>query len=358
MLLFMVIAPTAMLFNPGLSASTAKQSAWLVPFIGGIFAFPALLIAVKLGLRFPRLTFTEYMPLIAGKFGGKILSALYTLFLVALNIIIVRETSELLTMTSLFETPMIVVNLFLVLICGYISQKGIEVIVRMNQFILPLFTLAYLLAFILPLPKADSGNLLPLLEEGITPVIRNIGIPALYYSETAVLLMLIPFINKPQETLKKGSYAVMATIFFMTFGSLSVLVMIGPEMTGKMIFPLWFVAKGIEYGNYIQRVETILLPLWLTGIMIKSSLFINITVLAATQTISRKHPKLIAVFIGLVVFGGATFAFPNTMVLLELLTTYWPPLAVLFQIMLPFLVLVLAVIRKKEGGVSFCKEGQ
>ncbi|WP_348980702.1 GerAB/ArcD/ProY family transporter [Dehalobacter sp. UNSWDHB] len=350
MLLFIVMTSTAILFIPGLTATTTKQNAWLVSLGAGILTFGVLIISAKLAQRFPGLTIAEYLPLIVGKIGGKALAVSYILFFTVLNILVVRETSEFLTVSALFGTPGIPINLVFVLICWYSAQKGIEVIARMNQFILPLFVFAYLMACILAIPKADPSSLIPILEDGISAVMQNIWIPVQWYGEIAVLLMLIPLMNKPQEVLKKASYAVISTMLLLTFGSLAVLTVLGADVAGQMIFPIWFTVKTIEYGNYIQRVELLALPLWLTGIMVKSSLLFYVTILAARQSVSRKHPKLIAASVMVIVFSGASFLIPNTMALLEFLTTYWPSISLLFEVVLPLLLLAITLIRKKKGG--------
>jgi len=159
--------------------------------------------------------------------------------------------------------------------------------------------------------------------------------------------MLLPVVNKPQEIWRKGLYAILAAMFFLTLGTLSIITVIGPNLSGHLLFPMWFLAKSIEYQNYIQRSEGIIFFFWLTGIVLKTTLFYYLTCLATSKIFALKTYHRVVYFLAPVQVAAATFLFGNMLQFQEFLSKYWPPLALFFEIALPLLLLMAAVLRKK-----------
>lgn len=349
MLLFLIMIATAILFIPLITSQIARQSSWLVYIVSTIAGITVLWITKKLGERFPRLTISKYSQIILGKYVGKAFAFLYIVFFLVVNILVLREASEFLVLTVLEGTPIIVLNAVLVLISFYAAAKGIEVIARMTQFVLPLFLLAYGSICLLSVPNANVEKILPLLEGGVSPIIRASFVPAAWYGEIVVLAMLIPIVNKPQEVMKKSIWAIGLAGLFLTAGALVALTVLGPDISGVLVLPFWFLAKTIEYGNYIQRLESIILPLLMTGIIIKTSLFFHLICLATTEIIGVKYDKWVSAITLLLSFAGATFLIPTTMMLIDILSKFWPPFALFFELFIPLFLLLVAFLRKKKG---------
>ncbi|GGF81135.1 hypothetical protein GCM10010912_27800 [Paenibacillus albidus] len=65
---------------------------------------------------------------------------------------------------------------------------------------------------------------------------------------------------------------------------LSVLVL-GIEQTENSTFPAFALAKSINVGNFLQRVEGILITIWILTFFIKISLLF-LSILKGTQTVA------------------------------------------------------------------------
>ncbi len=351
MLLFLVITATDILFVPGIVAQTVRQSAWLVFISSSLTGLTALWIISKLGQRFPRLTLPQYSEIILGKISGKIISAAYVLFFLTVNILVNREFSEFLTNSLSIGTSMLILNTAIVLVSGYGAFKGIEVIIRMAQFVLPLFVFSFLFLFTLAVPNVDLEKLLPLFEGGFQPIFSGSIVPASFYGEIVVLVMLLPIVNHPQEVRRKALYTLLAITGFSALGTLIMLTVIGPDLMGHLLFPLWYLARAIEFKSYIQRIEGLVFPLWITGVVVKSTVFYYLACLATAQVLGLKTHKTVVCVFAPVQIMAATFLFGNMFQLYDVLNKYWPPLGLVFEVVLPLLLLMIAALRKKRQGV-------
>lgn len=351
MLLFLVITAADILFVPGIAAQIARQSAWLLFISSSLAGLITLWIIVKLGLRFPRLTLPQYSEIILGKISGKIISAAYALFFLTVNILMNREFSEFLTNSLSIGTSVLILNAAIVLVSGFGAFKGIEVIVRMAQFVLPLFVFSFLFLFSLAVPNVDWEKLLPLFEGGLQPIFLGSIVPASFYGEIVILVMLLPIVNNPQEVRRKTLYALLAITGFSALATLIMLTVIGPDLMGHLLFPLWYLTRIIEFKSYIQRIEGLVFPLWISGVVVKSAVFYYLASLAAAQVLGLKTHKTVVCVLAPIQITAATFLFGNIFQLYDVLNKYWPPFGLVFEVVLPLLLLMIAALRKKRQKV-------
>ena len=351
MLMFLMIMATVILFVPAITAQEAGVSAWLVPLIGQpIAGYLAVWTACKLGERFPGLTLVQYGELILGKPAGKLLGCLYIFFLLVLNVLVIREFAGFFSVTMMPATPILVLNLFVVLVGGYAALQGIEVIGRMTQFVLPLFVFSFLLIITLILPDVDLGYLQPPLGDGVMPIVRSSVVPASWYGEIGVIALLLPMVNKPREVKRQGFITLLAVAGFLTLDIFVTQSVFGAEQTASLMFPFFQLAKYIERGNFIQRIESLIAIMWITGIVVKVALFTYLISLGITQVLGLKtsRPVVYALMPCQLILG--TYPVISALNLSQILAEYWPPLGLFFEIIVPLALLTVGFLRNKRWG--------
>ncbi len=352
-LLYVVVLATAVLFVPAITAQKAYQSAWLATLVLPTIIASVVLLAVwKLGMYFPDKTLAEYSEVILGKLLGKAVAGSYALFFLVMNILVVREFAEFLTVNFMPETPIWAFCSLLVLVAGYAAYKGVEVIARMAQFILPLFLLTLLIVVLFTIPDMQLGRLQPLLEGGVLPIIQGSFVPASWYGEIVVLVMLLPSINKPQEVGKKVLIALLAMTITFTAVTFTALAVFGPYLTGDLLFPVLELASYVNIARFIQRLTILIMTFWVSGIVVKSSLTFYVICLTSAQVSGIKNYKYVLVPSALCHILGSAFLFANTLQLMEFLDKYWTPMALVFELVLPLLLWPVAAIRLRKRRTS------
>jgi spore germination protein KB len=341
--------PTAILFVPGHTVDDAHQSAWLTPFIAMSVGFAVLWIAYKMGKRFPRHTLIQYVTIIFGKTFGKILGGGYIIFFLVFNLLIIREITDFLKIALLPNTPIWFLSLIFILVGSYGAISGVEVLARSAQFVFPIFVGGSFILLIPALQEMSLKELLPVLEDGLIPVIKASITPAAWFGEIIILAFLFPFINKPNEVLRKGSFTILAMAAILSIDIILALTILGSDLPGRLAVPTWKVIRYLELGRTFLRVETLLIFLWIPSAVIKFALIYFLGCLTSAQVFGVKAQFKVFIPMGLILWGAASFLFSNTIQLNEFLNKIWPPFAFCFEIILPSAFLIVSILRKKQS---------
>ena len=351
MLLFISVTSTITIYVPGYTAKDAKESAWLaasiIPFV---FGYLTLLVVYRLGSFFPKLTIFQYCELIMGKFMGKVLGIGYILFLLGMDGLIAREFSDFLEVTTLPLTPRIWLLTSLVVLATYGAYKGLEVIARASQFILGIYLLGFAVAILGASTNFEVGRLLPIMEDGLVPIIRGSIAPASWYGEMCLMAMLFPFVNKPLELKRKGSIALVAVTLFVTLDVIVTIGVLGANLASEFALPFWSMTRSIEIGEVVQRLESFLLVFWITGIIIKEALLCYLICLGITQVFGWKNTNAILGIKAISIVVFANFILGNTSQVHTILTDFWPPIRIVFELCIPVLLLTIVTLRKRHLG--------
>ncbi|MDR3540652.1 MAG: endospore germination permease [Desulfosporosinus sp.] len=348
-LLFIFITATLTLYVPSYSAREAKESAWLaVSVIPLVYGYLTLRVVYKLGCYFPELTFYQYCEVILGKFLGKGLGVIYIVAMMATNILILREFSDFLSLTTLPLTPQIFLLTTIVALASYGAYKGLEVIVRAVQFVFIIYSISSLTIILYALTNFKVARLLPILEEGVLPIIRGSIAPASWYGQIFVVAFIFPFVNKPKELKRKGTVTLVAITVFAILDVAITVGVFGANFTSSITFPIWYLANSIALGQLVQRIESFLLVFWICGIFIKATFFSFIVGLGITQVFGFKNTKavlsttaVIEVVIANNFFSGAS--------LVQFIVCYiWPTVGIVFCFFIPLLLLAIAKLRMKH----------
>lgn len=349
MLLFLMVMATAVLFVPAITAQRAGQDAWLATsLLPGLCGFAVLRVAWKLGQRFPSWPLPRILERLLGKWLGTGFGVLYLLFFLFMNTLILREFGDFVIIAYLPKTPLTVLHALIILLAWYAAMKGLEVIVRMTQFVVPLGVVGFFLIILLAIPDMQPARLLPILEGGVRPLLSASLIPASWYGEIAILLFIQPQVNKPAEILRQGGYALLLMTLFCTLDTLAALLVFGPQLSGSFVFPFWSMARYIEYRS-IERVDSLIVLIWISGMVIKTALIYYIFCLAGSQVFHQASYRKLLLPAAILQFLVVTWFNPDTLQLADILARIWPPVALVFELGLPGLFLLISWWKKPNS---------
>jgi len=190
---------TAILYTPARAATLDGPDSWLAVSLGDVwYGLLIVLVAVALGKRFPFQAFPEYLPEILGKVTGKLLAAAYVLGFTYLSSVLLSEGSTFIHIVLLNMTPPVVLDTVLAAVAAYGAYLGIEVIARENELALPAWALVVVLLLFMAARDMNFGNLKPVLENGLLPVLRAGAFHSAWRGEVFLLVMFYPYLNQKQ----------------------------------------------------------------------------------------------------------------------------------------------------------------
>ncbi|MEH7482524.1 GerAB/ArcD/ProY family transporter [Neobacillus drentensis] len=197
----------------------------------------------------------------------------------------------------------------------------------------------------------DFKNLLPVLGKGWKPVLTA-AYPNLLmfpFGEMISFTMIFPFLNKIQAGRKTGVKALMFSAIILSITHAIEISVLGAKIYSRATFPLYSTMIYVNIADFLQRVEVIAILTLIIGVFFKISIYCYAAVIAASDLFKVQTKQKIVVPFGIIVL------FLSMMIASDLLEHNEEGKLVvkfilpLFSVVIPVLLLVVHLIRKRLG---------
>lgn len=326
--------------------SESQQDTWISMLIALILAIPIVMIYGSILNSHPGKDIFQILEYIFGKIIGKIIGALYSFYFFHLGAICIRNMTEFVQITSFPETPQYLTALFIGILAIYILKAGLEVIARVNKFIIPLIIFIISITLVMVVPKANVNNLLPLLENGWSPVLKG-SFPKFSFplGETVVFLAFLNTVNEKNKANKiyvKG--ILLGGIILFAAIIRNILVLGFPSLTSS-IFPSYEAVSLIDIGKFIRGVEIIIdINITFAG-FIKVSICLLASCIGIARLFNFSDYKWVSAPLALLMMSFSFILYDSTMHMIEWISIY-KYYAFPFQVILPILILIFGKLKK------------
>ncbi|MFC3040733.1 endospore germination permease [Virgibacillus xinjiangensis] len=348
LLVFMYSLGTSIIVHPALTASFAGGNAWVTVITASIIGMGIIFFLNRVSSLQPEKNLFELAEFVLGKWAGRVVSLLiltYLLFLTSTNL---RQIGDFISTQIMVATPVPFIMLIFVFTSMVAIKLGLEVIGRTCEIFFPYAVISLVLLILLVSPEAEITNIQPILQEkpaaSFGAVIPTLGIP---YLQLFVFLAIIPYVNKFKEA-KKGFYIGLAAasvlLVLITFMCLLVL---GPDFTGRQVYPTYILGKKISLANFLERVEILVAIAWFFTIFFKISINFYVLSLGMSHFFKLKNPNSLSMPLSLIFIIMGLILYPNIVYYQDFVS--YTAVFYTFSIgtMLPLLILVVGKIRKK-----------
>jgi len=342
---------SSILISPSILASEAKRDAWIAAALTVVCGLLVVPLYIALGSRFPSMTFAEYSEKLLGKWLGKTVSLL---FLAGLPFMIatltLRNIGDFLTTQVIPETPIQAIHIMIIAVVIMGVRLGLEPLARAAELFFPWIVLLFIILVICVAPQIKFENILPVLEKGMKPVLQGI-IPffSFPFLEPVIFLMIFPYVNRKERVGKALFKAVLIGGIMLTVITLLAILVLGPDFTTRTMFPSYTLAKKINIGRFLTRVEVIVAVIWFITIYFRLSILLYITALGVAQSLNLKDYRLFTFPLGMILIVLSLLTVPNSSYLMEFNRMIWPVYVPTFGLVLPLLLLSTAILRNKRA---------
>lgn len=343
---------SAILIVPSGMTFYAKQDAWLSAIIGIAIGLGLVWIHYKVGNTFPSLNLVQLNEKLLGKWLGKTVAfVFFGIFYLGGPVSNVYYIGNFMATQIIPDTPVQAINILFVLIVVMGVRLGLETIARTAQILFALFMSLFLFQVLFITPQIKIDNIYPILEYGIKPTLTG----ALMYLSNAtfpivLLLMISPSqIIQPNQTRKAlliGS--LMGGFVLLVIITLNIFVL-GQELTIRNTFPSYALAKKINIGDILQRLEVFMAFMWIISLYFRLSLYLYVAVTAVSQIFNLKDYRPLVLPLGGMLIPLAIIEFPNSVYDRYSTNTFWTSFSIMASVVYPLLLLGLASIRKARG---------
>ncbi len=346
------ILASMILVAPSLLVQVAGEDAWITVLIAGVFGLLIGGLVVSLGLRFPQQNLVEYSIDLLGSWFGRAVCIIFALFFLYLNAYLVRTFSGLLVTETMPETPFVVFNILLIILVAYGVYQGLEVITRVNDIVFPLSILVLLGIFSMGIPEMDFEQLKPFLSHSFPNMLRASLILLAFYAEGAFLLMVIPTMSRPEEVkMVVGSVSVILFIV-MLVDVVGLLALFGSNETARMAFPTFEFAKTVHLGGFLERIESLVVGIWVGSVGLKIMTFYYISVVTFAEVFNLQHYRPLVLPYAFILAVLSIIGWADTNQIRIYLSRYYPLFAITVMVGTTLLLHITGAGRKKgsKGG--------
>jgi hypothetical protein len=265
MFIMSTFSPAIRLF-PILCASYGGVAGWLGPAVA-VAAFVPLVaaLAAMFGSGGAPADLGDAFEMAFGRAGRQIALVFYLAWTLLLCAVYVRYYAERL-MSTIF--PNVDIRFFLIpmLALIYVSARGrIETFARFAEITILIFTAAFAVLFALFIPGVKIGNLLPLTPGDAVPAARSAFPVVSIWGYFTLFFFLGEYIGNKEDIKKHARAAILYLAAVTTLTLISVTGSLGYRTVTRMPAPFFSAAKLIEVVRSFDRMEAILLSLWVVS---------------------------------------------------------------------------------------------
>ncbi|MEC0333859.1 endospore germination permease [Paenibacillus macerans] len=328
----------------------AGQDVWAAMAMAAGAGFFLLLMYWAIYRRDPDLDLFELCRKYWGKTAGSLLSALFVVYFAYEASRNLRDLGELASFVLLNRTPLVVIMLIGIAIVANSVRYGLRVVFLCTLVLFPFVVLSYmiLISMIGGVGLMHFENMLPILENGLKPVWREVpNIIAFPFAQTVLFLVFFPGLKTGRKARKPILLAYAATAAFLLLVNQMNVLVLGPKLANAVTFPLLQVVQLIELVEVFERMDVLFVIVLFIGLGTKLLLFYIGAVKGCFRITGIDYNKWIFP-VGIAIFG-ASLSSPNfshhLWVGIDVVLKWYP----LIQILAPALLFMTMLIKRKKS---------
>jgi spore germination protein KB len=345
--MYITIGDTALVL-PSIPAMAAGRDAWISTLLGLALGMGIVLLYNAVGSQNGGMAFVEYAEKLLGRWGGGLLACAFLFYILVSSATLVREVGDFMTTQMMPETPIHAIHIFYVGVVLMAAYLGLESIARTGEFFFPFLILFFIVFVSFLLPSIEWNNVQPLMEKGIGPVLHgSISTTAYPFAELVVMLMIIPQVNNRlavRSSFVKGALLGGLLIGLIIFMSIAIL---GHDFAARNMYPSYALAKKIDIGQFLQRIEVILAFMWLLTGFIKTSIYWYVFHITFAQIFRLRQYRSMVLPSGLLLVTFAILISPNINHFQQM-NDFWPYMDFILGIGSSLLLLAAGFIRGRS----------
>jgi len=338
-------------FLPVWGTANSRDS-WISAIISGCGGVIITYVVVTLSNRHSRLTLVEICNTLFGKWIGGFISILYLWFFLHVSLITIRIFAEILNTALMPETPIQIFIIYIVLAVIFSVYRGLEAITRTNFLILPGSLISILLILILLAKDLHLELLKPIAEHGWRPIMTGSIVSISFFGESILIPMLFPYVKDQQKVMKYSMGAVLIGTFFLTVLNIAVISVFGPIEAANLTLPVYSLVRMISIGHFLERIEAIMVAVWIGLLFIKICIFLYAGVRGTGQLLHLKLNKFLIIPFSCIALILSYTSFKNlSEIKLYFSPKQWGIYSLTLEFLIPCILLVVSFFRKRKNAI-------
>lgn len=340
---------TALVVPIGLESQRSVWLSILIALPGGVLFFS---MYGYLHRQFPNLIISAITRKILGRWIALPVNLLFISLFMFNGSRNLREAGSLLVAASYDKTPILIINLIMLLAVVYVLNKGLEVLGRMAEiYMIVMISMGVSLNFIvIASGLVDLKNLFPLhlkdWEQAFRSAYPNIWI--FPYLELIVMTTILPYLGKGTKVNRTGIFAIVLSGLLLSITHAIEISVLGEDIYGRATFPLFTTVSLVNVADFIQRLDAFVFLTLIIGVFFKLTLYCYSAMAIAGEIFNVRDTRKLALPIGVVVLFLSLLSaesYPEHIAEGKAFQVIFIPLA---AAAVPLVLFIVHLIRKKS----------
>lgn len=347
-----ILIPTAHVQVLITTIKYAKQDAWIAVLIAYILAVILSLICLELIKRYPKDNLLSFSEKIVGKPLAKVICIILFLYSFLISAYMVEQFSTLMTTMVYRATPAYVFRIGIILLAVYIVNSGVEVLFRVSDFV---FIGVLLVTIVIGgglLKEFDLNNLLPIFSQDINSIVKASITPTAFFGQIILFLFfhnLVDDLKGITRTIHLGLLIGMLLVIGFVIADLAVF---GADLGSLLTFPPFMIIRQISIQNIFDRVEILMLTLWIGLALIEIAAYFWISNQSIARLFNLNQQKIINLPLAVILVAFVTLSWRGIVDFQEYINISYIFTIFIIEFSIPIVLYLISLIRGKRGGSS------
>lgn len=285
------------------------QELWVAWVLGLPLGALALWSLARLGARYPGRNLVEILLRLCGAAGYVLTGAFLAMFLAAMALSL-REAAYL-TLPMMPNTPPYVMITPWVLLAMYSSYVGIEVLARVNAFLLLAVDIPLgLLLSVALLPQHNLAYLSPVFVHRWSTLLATARFSAGSWGAMAALLMFTNIVADVRRMPRVALWVVLLVVVMGVGHDLGAVLTFGPA-AGGFLWPSFEEVRVLEFGRFVERLDVLAIVLWVHGFWIEIAVLFQAVAVGLARLCGLRSYRSLIVPLGVLLLVLAFFPAPH-----------------------------------------------
>jgi spore germination protein KB len=349
-LVFLYTIGTAVLVIPAGLAAVAKQDAWIGAIAGVIIGGIVLGLYGSLWRLYPDKTFVGICEAVLGKWLGAVVSVVFMFYSFIGAATVLFYVGNFFQIHFLPHTPFSFTNALFAIVVVMGVRLGLETISRASELMLPWFLILFAILVFSLAPEIKIENLLPVFESGWKPVFwAGFSFAGTAFMPIVFLFAVFPKVQNPDKARIGMYFAALIGGICVVLVTLLCILILGPNVTSRSMFPSYSLVKKINIGNFLQRIEVVLAGLWFITTYIKTTFYFYSWVTSLSEILKLNNYRTVTLPCGMIMVVFSLIVYPNVVYMQKWDSTVFPPYILTMSFFIPLLLWIIGLLKKKRS---------
>ncbi len=345
-LMFWLVIGDGILMIPLTIGQFIIHDSWMVGpiFILGAFAVS---VVVHIFVRvFPGENLIDALQTAFGLWLGRVLGGWMLVWMFLNTCLIVRKETLFVTTNYFPNTPIYVpIAVFMVPLI-YALYKGVEVVGRLTEIISPWAIATTFVLYLLALQNARFSNVVPVLADGFSPVLKASLVPWMFATNFILALLMVSNLKDPR---KVGKDVLISGIVVGLTGLFAELVttLVTGMIRSATLFPVMEVIRSVRLGYFLERLDPLYVITVITTIFLNVAALFYAMLIALQSLFGCKSYRSFVWSGALAIWTGALFFLENSGMLVDYVIYTAPGYYFVTAFGIPVLAIIVQLVKRR-----------